>query len=440
MNVQFADNPAFLEYIDLLVQTQHAICRGDNQTADRLCDASEDLGQHLSVAEIQWLQWLSSDLEMLCDEELLRPSDQSYNEYNDDLAQAWLHMQKDPDKLLDLLRKKHNTMPLDRVAYARARAYGSLGYNNLFFEFMHAASQLAPTHMAYKVFLLDELKKRGRFDEVWALADAVLNDPSSSPLLVFQAAAVVYMFTQTMSANQSRLLLGRLRREVQRVFYQSSDLESSVASFGYLLWAGILEGLNRKSEAEDRYVQAMKANPQDDAPLLALGSLLFDIKRDKALSLYERAMELGTRHALPYLLLALRELNNHNYQRCKDLAERVLAMVDVPEVRAHALELLALSEMEAVGPVDGVLRHLGEAVLLAPENDRMRENYEAVLKMHNQSQNPGPQSVELAPINFHADSIPSELNIRSKGFLSERLASLSSLSSKEESRQLAFAA
>jgi len=442
-NAQFADNPAFLEYQDALVQIQHAICRGDNQTSDRLCDASEDLGQHLSVAEIQWLQWLSSDLEMLCGEELLQPSDQSYNEYNNDLAQAWLHMQQYPEKILRLLRKSHNQMPLDRVAYARARAYGSLGYRNLFFEFMRAASQLAPTHMAYKVFLLDELKNQGRFDEVWALADAVLNDPLSSPFLVFQAAATVYMFTSTMSQDQSRPVLGRLRKGVQHVFDQNSNsnLEPNVATFGFLLWAGILEGLNRKSEAKDRYIQAMKTAPQDDAPLLALGSLLFDTRRDEALSLYERAVKLGTGYALPYLLLASRELNNHNYQGCTDLAEQVLAMANTPDVRARALELLALSEMEAVGPVDSVLRNLGEAVSLAPKSDSIRQNYETALRMHNDhSREQEPQRTKLTLKNFDAVSLFSELEIKPRQFLSVRLTSLSTLSSKDENSRLADAA
>ena len=92
MNAQFADNPVFLEYIDLLVQTQHAICQGDNQTADRLCDASEDLGQSLSLAEVKWLQWLSSDLEMVCGEELLQPVEQTEIEYARSITQALLDM------------------------------------------------------------------------------------------------------------------------------------------------------------------------------------------------------------------------------------------------------------------------------------------------------------------------------------------------------------
>ena len=443
MNAQFVDNLAFLEYRDLLVQIQHSICRGDNQTADRLCDASEDLGQSLSHAEVKWLQWLSSDLEMLCGEELLRPSNQSHDEYNKDLEQAWLYMQQDPEGVLRLLRISHNHMPLDRVAYARARAYGLLGYRNLFLEFMRVASQLNPAHTAYKVFLLDELKKQGRFDEVWALADAVFSDTTSSPFIVLQAAATVYMFTSTMFQNKSRSILGRLRREVQRVFDQngSGALEPNVASFGFLLWAGILEGLNRKSEARDRYMQAMDAAPQDDAPLLALGSLLFNTRPDEAFSFYRRAIELGTRYALPYLLLALKELNNHNHQGCTDLAERVLAMTNTPDVRAHALELLALSGIEAAEPNEIILRHLGEAVSLAPKNDRIRQNYEAFLRMQdNKGQNPDSQRVELTLENFDADSLISELDARPKQLLSDRLTNFSTLSSKSENSRLAEAA
>lgn len=443
MNAQFVDNPAFLEYQDLLVQIQHSICRGDNQTADRLCDASEDLGQSLSHAEVKWLQWLSSDLEMLCGEELLRPSNQSYDEYNKDLAQAWLYMQQDPEGVLRLLRTSHNHMPLDKVAYARARAYGLLGYRNLFLEFMRVASQLNPAHIAYKVFLLDELKKQDRFDEVLALADAVLSDPKSSPFIVLQAAATVYMFTSTMSQDQARPVLGKLRKEVQSVCNQSrgGDLETNVVSFGFLLWGGILESLNRKAEARDRYMQAMDAAPQDDAPLLALGSLLFDTRPVEAFSFYRRAIELGTRYALPYLLLALKELNNHNHQGCTDLAERVLAMTNTPDVRAHALELLALSEAGSVGPIETALRHLEGAVLLAPKNDRMRQNYEALLGIQkNQSRNPEPQHAGLTLENFNAASLISELDARPRQLLSERLTSFSTSSSRDENSRLPLAA
>jgi len=49
--------------------------------ANLFCDASEDLGQSFSLAEILWLQWLSSDLEMLCGEELLQPVEQTEQEY-----------------------------------------------------------------------------------------------------------------------------------------------------------------------------------------------------------------------------------------------------------------------------------------------------------------------------------------------------------------------
>lgn len=443
MNAQFADNPAFLEYQDALVQIQHAICRGDTQTADRLCDTSEDLGHSLSLAEVKWLQWLSSDLEMLCGEELLRSSDQSYDEYNGDLARAWLDVQQNPEAVLRLLRISHNQMLLDKVAYARARAYGLLGYRNLFLEFMRLASQLNPAHMAYKVFLLDELKNQGRFDEAQTSADAIFSNPSSSPFLVFQAAAVVYMFTQAMPTNQARPILGRLRKEVQHMYDQSAsgDLSADVATFGLLLWGGILEGLNRQAEAKSRYVQAIRLAPQDDAPLLALGSLLFDTKRDEAFSLYERAIELGTKCVQPYLLLALRELNNHNYEGCTDLAERVLQMTDIPDVRAHALELIALSEVEAAGPTDNVLRHFREAVSLSPENSRMRDSYETVVRVRSEhDRHQEDQDTKLTLKDFDAVSILSELNIKPRQFLSERLTSLSNSSSKDENIHLALAA
>ena len=180
MNAQFADNPAFLEYQDLLIQVQHAICQGDNQATNRLCEASEDLGQSLSLAEIQWLQWLSSDLEMLCGEEMLQPAEQTQEEYAQSLVQAWLTIEEQPEKILALLRRNHGYLSQSRVAYARAWAYGILGYKPLRHVFLQCASTLEPENFAYKIFLLDEAKTRGDLIQALQLAQLVFGSPTGA--------------------------------------------------------------------------------------------------------------------------------------------------------------------------------------------------------------------------------------------------------------------
>lgn len=442
MNAQFADNPTFLEYMDLLVQTQHVICRGDNQTADRLCDASEDLGQHLSLAEVQWLQWLSSDLEMLCGEELLQPVEQTEEEYARSMTQAWLNIEEEPERVLKLLRHNRGFLAQSRVAYARARAYEILGYKKLRREFLRCAAQLDPENVVYKLFLVDEATSQGDLFEALGLVEDIFNNPASTPVICLTAAGNAFMFTQSLSPSEARPVLGRLRSQVERVLNQSrgNGLEPKVEVFGLLLLGGIFERLNREAAAIECYRQAHSLDPSDVGALIALGSILVKSKQNQAFSLFEQAVALNTRFPLPYLHLAVKELNAGCYNQAAHLAEQLLALEGPNKVRAYAHEILGLAELGENGVSDIATRHLGEAVSLAPENSWMRENYEEALDMHNQQdERRGTQPVEMMLTGLDMQSVISEADIRSRGFLSERLTNLSALSSRDESSRLAFA-
>lgn len=443
MNVQFADNPAFLEYIDLLVQTQHAICRGDNQTADRLCDASEDLGKHLSVAEIQWLQWLSSDLEMLCDEELLQPVEQTEDTYARSMTQAWLDIEEEPERVLELLRHNRGFMSQAQVAAARARAYEILGYKNIRQEFLRCAVRLDPQNVMCKLLLLDEAGDWESLSEVLELVETIFNGPASEPFVSLTAAGTAFMHTRFLSPAEARPILGRLRGQVERVLNQDrgSALEPEVAVFGLLLLGRISESLNRKSAAKEYYSRALSLDPQADEALLALGSLLVESDPKKAFPLFERAVVFRTLNALPYLVLALKELHLANYQQAMSLAEQVLVLKTSPKLRAYTCEILGLSELGSAGITTTALRYLEEALSLAPDNNGMKNNYEEALNLfYHRKEGQANQQVETMLESFDVQSVLSEADVRSKGFLSERLTNLSILSSKDESSQLAFAA
>jgi len=443
MNAQFADNPAFLEYQDYLVQIQHAICRGDNQTADRLCDASENLGQFLSLAEVKWLQWLSSDLEMLCGEELLQPMKQTEDEYGRSMAQAWLDIEEYPEDLLELLRHNRGFLPQSRVAYARARAYEILGYKKLKIEFLRCAARLDADNLAYKLFLIDAATSQSDLSEILGWVENIFSSPVSTPVTILTAVGSVFVRTQFLSTPEARPVLGRLRHQVEHVLNQSKghSLEVKVRVFGLLLLGGIFERLNRKSAATDCYRQAHSLDTRDDGPLIALGSILLDSKQNQAFSLFEQAATLNTRFPQPYLHLAVKELNAGGYNRSARLAEQILALEVPAKMHAYAHEILGLAELGANGVSDKAIRHLGEAVSLAPESSWMRENHEEALNMYNhRSESQGDQRMDLMLTGFDVRDIILEVDIQSKGFLSERLTSLSILSAKDESSRLARAA
>ena len=443
MNAQFADNPAFLEYLDLLVQTQQAICRGDNQTADRLCDASEDLGQSLSLAEVKWLQWLSSDLEMLCGEELLQPIEQTEMEFARSITQASLDINKEPERVLELLRHNRGFMSQAQVAASRARTYEILGYKLLKQEFLRCAVRLDPRNVMYRLLLVDEVRSQAELAEVLELVEETLTSHTVVPIISLSAIGTALMYTQSLPPTEARPVLGRLRKHARRMFDQDmvGTLEPETAVFGLLLLGRISEGLNRKSAAKEYYNQALKVDPQADEALLALGSLLVEIDQEKAFSLFERAVALDTSYVLPYLILALKELNHTRYQRAAMLAKQALVLENSPKLCAYAHELLGIAELGADGAADSVLYHLREAVSLAPEYGWMRNNYEESLGVYNkQNESQGSQQVELMQMDFDMQNVVLGSDIISKRILNERLTSLSISPLKEESSRLARAA
>ena len=443
MNAQFAANPAFLEYIDLLVQTQHAICRGDNQTANRLCDASEDLGQSLSLAEVKWLQWLSSDLEMLCGQELLQPVEQAEEEYARSMTQALLNIDREPERVLELLRRNRGFMSQAQVAASRARAYEILGYKLLKQEFLRCAVRLDPRNVMYRLHLVNEVRSQAELAEVLELVEETLTGHTLVPIVSLSAIGTAFMHTQSLSPVEARPVLGRLRKQAMWVFDRSTvgTLESDTAVFGLILLGRISEGLNRKSAAKEYYNQALSVDPQADEALIALGSLLVESDQEKAFSLFERAVALNTGYVLPYLVLALRELNHARYQKAIMLARQALALENSPKLCAYAHEIFGIAELGADGATDSVRYHLGEAVSLAPEYRWMRDNYEEAHGMYNKkNESQGSPQIELMQMGFDMQNVVLESDIRSKRIFKERLTNRTISSPKDESSRLARAA
>ncbi|MDQ2688192.1 MAG: hypothetical protein M3Y28_10030 [Armatimonadota bacterium] len=148
--VRFADSPNTQKYADVLIHLQRAICAGDESEAGRLCDASQDLAESLSIPEILWTQKLSSDLEMLCDEELLQPNPYSPQDYLRRLDRAFA--QKDAEALLALLRMEQQVLTKERIATARSQAYLWLGFPQVAHEFLGAATRFAPDSIRRPAF------------------------------------------------------------------------------------------------------------------------------------------------------------------------------------------------------------------------------------------------------------------------------------------------
>ena len=207
--VRFVDRPNIQEYADVLIRVQQAICASDNEAAGRLCDETSDLADSLTVAEVRWTQRLSSDLESLCDEELLNSNPYSRAEYGLNLGQAWLNVEDNPENFLAFLRYEQDVIAPDRLAYVRARTYGILGFPSVYVAFMRRASQLAPDNSVYKIFLIEALRLQGRYGELEEILEDVLAAPEvEADLVVFAVGASFMSHMSVLHMKLGRTLAG----------------------------------------------------------------------------------------------------------------------------------------------------------------------------------------------------------------------------------------
>lgn len=172
MSGNFADNPYYIEYENLLKKVHFLIAqgKGDSAEADALRDEMGKPEQELSHEEIMRLNGLSADLYMLQDDEIFEAHDGTQEQLREDLSAAW--ERSDWETLLALLRKGPRFLPQDRLAYLRARAYAALGHLDTALLFARFAAEQNPQNAFYRLAVLDLLLKLHRNEDALAQADA----------------------------------------------------------------------------------------------------------------------------------------------------------------------------------------------------------------------------------------------------------------------------
>ncbi|MBV9850229.1 MAG: hypothetical protein JO250_11190 [Armatimonadetes bacterium] len=393
------DAPELRDAVTLLVALQHAICNENEDEADHLREELDRPLRRLTWEQNEWLRGLSGDLEMLCDTEIFEPNRLPRQEYVGRLTQAWRDVEQDPNVLLRLLRKEQDFLSADRVAIARARCYHLLGFQDLFREFMLEAIRRDPERPLLKALLLVELAEQGTFDDAWQLAQEILSDPRTEPGMIFVAAGRIHSIAGTLNEERARLVLGRLRQEVQKVFDNSppEDLPLNEAVLGLTVMASINEGLRRTSAAREYYLRALQLDPDASDVLMALGLLLFRANADAALPYFEEAVRLGTSIPWPYIVLARKALGQERYGDAETLSRQVLNLSDLPRVQAYGYEFLAISQGGVNGLTDEVIANLEKAASLFPENISLRQNYQEALRLRAEDQAGTPQDGVRVP-------------------------------------------
>ena len=369
--------PSLQDAVNILIAHEHALCRGDEDAADELLADLEPHLRRLTWPQNEWLRGLSGDLHMLNDEETSVDNPYSTGDYWALMATAWVNMEDDPDNFLRLLRFKQDRFSPAKVAYARGRGYGILGFSNVGTVFMRLASKLDPQQPYYRMALLTLLNRQNLSDDLDKELKEILDDPASDPDLV--VIAVTLSFTRSVKAfgNLARAYLGEMRQKLQRVFDQKplETVKPSTAFMGLHTLGSIQDRLNRPAKAQELYRQALQMNPQNQAVRVSLALSLLQNNETEAFQIFSQVAAEGTLFEIAYLFAAKYAGEREMFAESAAMAERALTITRDTIVRAYACEFLGISEAEMNGPTEKAQEYFSEALRLAPGNTNIQNNY-----------------------------------------------------------------
>lgn len=401
--------PDIQNAVSILIAHEHALCRGDEDAADELLADLEPHLRRLDWPQNEWLRGLSGDLHMLNDEEVLEPSEQSREEYREALRNAWrvgTNIPSDSNDLLALLRKEQDILTSGMVSFGRAGAYRSLGFPQLALEFGLNAVRLEPdglNGLIYQTSLLEDLRIRGEVKRATDLGLRLLNSSLTLPMIVLAAVATLHLIAIRLPEEEGRPLLGQARRRVESLL-KHPGLDKMILAPALLLQGNLYWALRRNAEAQRFFSDAIRLDPEDDVPYVAMGLLLQQNGDPKGASYFERVIEKGTELAMPFLGLAQYALSDRNYQACRKLSSQALAHAKEDRSRGMANALIGLAIFHEHGPTEEAREYLRVGVTLYPENEALCRSYDEVERAYREKRPreawniPAPNAASLVPI------------------------------------------
>lgn len=382
--------PYLQNAVNILIAHEHALCRGDEDAADELLADLEPHLRRLNWAQNEWLRGLSGDLHMLNDDETLEANEQSAEEYREALRNVWglgKSVPNDANRLLALLRKEQDVLTRAMVSFGRASAYRSLGFPQLALEFSQNAARLEPDNLIYQTFLLEDWRIQGEFRRAIDLGLRLLDVPLDIPMIPLTAVATLHLIAIRLPEEEGRPLLGRARKRVETLLKQPGLQKMFLAS-ALLLQGNIYWALRRNRDAQRFFDEAIRLEPEDNTPYVAMGLLFQQSNDPKGAFYFQRAIEQGTEMAIPFLGLAQYALLDKNYEECRRLSLQALARAKDDRSRGMANALVGLAIFYEYGPTEEARERLRTGAALYPENEAARRNYDEVEKAYQEKRPP----------------------------------------------------
>ncbi|HEX5269245.1 MAG TPA: hypothetical protein VFW33_02095, partial [Gemmataceae bacterium] len=325
---------------------------GSSPEAAEACAEMEEPWDLMTERERERMRGLSIDLYAIEDGggpqvEMTPQEQQRWVEQSREAFTALL--KGDCDFALQFLRRPSAAgRPRYVVPFLQSRCWERLGDLNVALVFMRESERHDP---AEAVFVMALLERTGRSEEALQYARRLLEDSTSSPFVLYQAAGLLVESVQGMPSAEVQARLEPVEPTLRRALQAERALprnrreypgtEASIASALGLC----LEWLGRTRDALAVYSDGLAHYPNDAELLTLRGTLLYDSAREEALRDLQKAADRGAATAFPCYLLAHAALTGGRFLDCWRLCLQALERPAGRTIQAQLHEWLGISRM-----------------------------------------------------------------------------------------------
>jgi len=376
-------SPAFEECLQGLRELHRLTTLGrlDSPEADEVRDDTDKPWLSLTSEEKNRLASLSEDLYSITDPPRLVVK-QENPQFNSKKAPILAARDKGEwDKYFDLLRRWADYFDPALLSYLRGSALLVAGDPATALLFFEHASRLAPDSSNYFAIYLDTLRKVEPV-AASALAEGIIADPANHTLPVLaHAVNAQFDLAKALLEDEANHFFEHLIPILSTAKSKIGEpAKPGVGGSTYSMICALLgfsyEFLGRMQDALKNYTDGLKANPDNDALLVARGILLYG-NAPSAVDDFRKAIGLRTPLVWPRLFLAHHYVTSGLFEQCRVVCEQALQMPISDGIKSELSDWLAISQSELGFPIETVRALFDRAIAYDPSNERARRNLAA---------------------------------------------------------------
>lgn len=379
----FSTRPGYVQSIRGLHRLHALFSNNQNETpeADVVRDSLTPLWYELSEIEKERIGGLSEDLYSISDppEPVLPMNPQAQR----NLIEAFEARNiGEWDKALEMLRRWKRHLDPALLSYMRGSVWHAAGDESTAALFFQHASHLEPENGNYRALYLHCLQKSDRESALTLAREILFTEEAPQPAVEAMAADVLFESTRDLADVDALPIVQRVTQRLSQAFERlqnhGDDVSSSLKS-AYLGIVSLLGGchfqLGETQRALKYYNLGLAADPENSSLLMARGVARYGLEAGAAED-FQQAIRQGSAQVVPYFYLSHHHLVSDRFEECRSMCERALNFSASDEVRGCLNEWLAISMFELGFPRDLVRSKFEEATRLAPDNQRIQQNFE----------------------------------------------------------------